>query len=297
MIRLAGTLAALLTLFAATLGAAGDRLDAILAAGEVKLGFRTDAPPFAALRGDEAHGFSIDLCVMLADQLRQHGGLERIAVRVAPVDTATRFEAVASGEIDLLCGATTATLTRREQVAFSIPTFFTGVGAVTRADAPELLREVLLENSPAALSRAAVREALAGRSVGARANTTASDWMAAGPFEGIDGIERVEIASHEAGLDAVRSGTLDAYFADRAILLGALAAQGGSDALRLGEKVFTNEPYAIALPRNDERLRLLVDRALSRLYRSGRVLEIFEAHFGRPSREVMDFYRFVALPE
>ena len=59
-----------------------------------------------------------------------------------------RFDALAQGRIDLLCGAATATLERRRQVAFSIPIFPSGIGALVREDAPERLKAVLDGREP-----------------------------------------------------------------------------------------------------------------------------------------------------
>ena len=56
---------------------------------------------------------------------------------------------VEDGAVDLLCGANTVTLTRREIVSFSIPIFPSGTGALLSADAPLALREVLAQGQPA----------------------------------------------------------------------------------------------------------------------------------------------------
>jgi ABC-type amino acid transport substrate-binding protein len=276
---------------------AGPVLERIEETGTLRLGFRTDAPPFAALAAGRPEGFSIDLCARVAEAVRETGGLERLTARFEPVGTGQRFEALVAGEIDVLCGATTATLSRRETVSFSLPIFLTGVAAVMRADAPELAREVLLEASPAAFSETVVRTALSGMRFGVRRDTTAEAWLA-GTAPVADGLAEVEpFATHEAGIEAVRAGEIDAYFADRAILAGQLRAETGSDGLAVSEKTFTHEPYALALPRGDEDFRLVIDRALSRLYRTGEVTALFERHFGAPPAEVRAFYRRTALPE
>ena len=47
------------------------------------------------------------------------------------------------GKVDMFCGADTETLTRRQQVAFSLPVFPGGIGALLRKDAPDRLSEIL----------------------------------------------------------------------------------------------------------------------------------------------------------
>ena len=51
------------------------------------------------------------------------------------------------------------------------------------------------------------------------------------------------------------------------------------------------------LPREDEDFRLIIDRALSHLYRTGAILKLFERHFGQPDASVKLFYLMSALPE
>ncbi|MDT8345368.1 MAG: transporter substrate-binding domain-containing protein, partial [Thermohalobaculum sp.] len=193
--------------------------------------------------------------------------------------------------------ATTATLTRRETMSFTIPIFSTGVGALVSTDAPELLREVLITGGPAALSGAAVREALGGKRLGVRVSTTAESWLREGPIGKIDGVEIVPIDDHAKGIAGVADGSLDAYFADKAILAGVLATAENRGKLAVSRNTFTFEPYALAIPRGDEDLRLVLDRALSHIYRSGAIFDIFERHFGKPGATEVLFYGLAALPK
>jgi len=281
---------------ALTIGAAkaGPAYQRILDEAEIRLGVRSDAPPFASLVDGRPEGFSIDLCAEVAAAIRSDAGIGTLRATLVPVGTQRRFEALEAGEIDLLCGATTATLERRERVDFSIPTFLTGVGAVMRADAPALLRAVLVEEAPAERSATVVAEALKGARLGLRRDTTAETWLAERALGDAAGVEVLGFDDHEAGLAQVRSGEIDAYLADHAILT-ALVRKADDPRLKLSAKAFTHEPYT--LPKGDSELRLAVDRALSRLYRSGRIVELFERHFGTPTAGVRSFYAMSALPE
>lgn len=276
---------------------AGPVLDRIVESGQLRLGFRTDAAPFASLVDGRPEGFTIDLCALVARAIKETSGLERLVARFGPVGTGQRFEALAAGEIDMLCGASTATLSRREMVSFSIPVFLTGVSALMRADAPALAREVLIEASPAALSETVVTTALSGLRFGVRRDTTAEAWLAETGIVA-SGAARIDaFETHEAGVAAVLAGEIDGYFADRAILVGQHRARGATDNVVVSRKTFTQEPYALAIPRGDEDFRLVVDRALSHLYRTGEVLALIERHFGAPSPDVVLFYQLMALPE
>ncbi|MEM9146163.1 MAG: amino acid ABC transporter substrate-binding protein [Pseudomonadota bacterium] len=289
--------AAILGASVADPASAGERMERIIAAKTMALGYRADAPPFSMEKDGRAGGFTVELCVEIGKQMRSQLGLTDFSARLVRVDTTDRFDAIARGEADLLCGATTATLSRREVVAFSIPTFSTGVGAVVSASASDLLKEVLISNSAAAFSAAATKEAMAGKTIGVRAGTTAAEWLSAGGIETMTGKPVTEVQDHADGIAMVAEGKLDAYFADKAILVGNIRQARMQDTLLVSQKSFTNEPYAIAIPLGDEALRLAVDRALSRIYRSGRIFELLSSYFGKPSVDMAFFYAAIALPE
>ena len=64
--------------------------------------------------------------------------------------------------------------------------------------------------------------------------------------------------------------------------------------------IFSLEPYALALAHGDSDFRLAVDRALSRIYRSGEIGAIFAHSFGsqtQPSDTLKTLYLISALPE
>ncbi|MCR9088096.1 MAG: transporter substrate-binding domain-containing protein [Rhodobacteraceae bacterium] len=118
----------------------------------VRIGVRADAAPFSRLvpaRGageaglcdpgpDGAatgfRGYTVELCIDFVNDLRASTARPFEACFV-PVVTAVddpaapnRFEALDSGAIDMLCGATTATLEVRSRYRASLPTFMSATG-------------------------------------------------------------------------------------------------------------------------------------------------------------------------
>lgn len=290
-------LSAAILIGAAGPAGAGATLDRIVSEKTIRLGVRTDAPPFSSLVDGRPAGFSVDLCGLMAGAIMATSNLTDMTGTFIEVNSVDRFTKLEAGEIDVLCGATTATLTRRETMSFSIPIFSTGVGAMVSSTAPDLLKEVVVTGGPAALSNAAVTEAFKGRTLGVLAGTTAENWLKASPLAKIDGLTIVTSADHTAGVASVAEGTVDVYFADLAILVGLRAQSDNAESLVISKYTFTNEPYALALLRDDEDLRLTIDRALSHIYRTGAIYQIFSRHFGKPGPEVVLFYSVVSLPE
>ena len=112
-------------------------LDRIRETGSIKLGYLADARPFS-FRNESgaAEGYAVALCQQVADQVKRELVAAGPEGRVGAVEFENRLSDVQQGSIDLLCAPTSATLTRRQDVSFSIPIFAGGNRAVVRADAP-----------------------------------------------------------------------------------------------------------------------------------------------------------------
>ena len=199
-----------------------------------------------------------------------------------PVTAADRFEAITQQKADLLCEPTSVTLSRRQLVDFSIPTFLDGASLVVRADGPKKLDE------------------LAGRKVGVAAGTTTEESLRNSLKDAGIGAEVVAANTHGEGLAMLDDGKITAYFADRSILLFLIKDSKSPEKLRLADDYLSVEPYALALPRGDSDFRLAVDRALSHIYRSGEIGTIFERTFGgkaKPSQILQTLYLISGLPD
>ena len=145
--RVSGVTASLVALafvLASGAPASAAALDQVKARGKIRLGYRADARPLS-FEDESGHpaGYSVALCQHIVAAARAELGLATLDVEWVPVTIASRFDVLKQGEIDLLCGAETATLARRSDVSFSIPVFPGGMGALVRADAPARLKEAL----------------------------------------------------------------------------------------------------------------------------------------------------------
>ncbi len=248
----------------------------------IRLAVRADAPPFS-FKGatGEPTGFIVDLCRAVTRNLAAQLNLPELKAVYVPVTAVDRFEAIEEGKADLLCEPTSDTLSRREKVDFSIATFVDGASLLVRGDGPSDFG------------------ALAGKKVGVLGGTTTEqslrDTLASANIQA----EVVAAKTHEDGLKMLDEGAVAAYFADRAILAYLASKSGESDKLRLADNYFSLEPYALALPRGDSDFRLAVDRALSRVYKSGEIAAVFANTFGpmQPSDTLKTLYLVSALPE
>jgi putrescine:ornithine antiporter len=278
----------------------GPALERIRQTGRFTIGYHTDAPPFS-YRDDSggAAGYSAALCRSVADALKRELGMAALKVEWVPLPIEARFRAVQEGTVDLLCGAETATLVRRREVAFSIPIFPGGVGALVRTDAPARLRQALAGTGEThhPIWRASAGQALTARAFSAVNGTTFASWLRdrIDTFKVVAKVSLVE--SDTAGVDGVVARQSDVFFGERGALLDAARRHPSSKDLMMIDRLYTVEPIALGLARGDEDFRLFVDRALSRLYRSEEIDRLYAKSFGEPSDSVLSFFRWSAMPE
>ena len=95
--------------------AQGETLSRIADTGEFRIGFVPDAAPLSFRDADgNVVGYSIELCRRIASATRDHLGLDRIDITFVPLVTIEeRISAIENGDIDIECGSTTVTLSRR----------------------------------------------------------------------------------------------------------------------------------------------------------------------------------------
>jgi ABC-type amino acid transport substrate-binding protein len=80
-------------------------------------------------------------------------------------------------------------------------------------------------------------------------------------------------------------------------------ARGAKDAsdLRLSGTIYSYEPYALMVRKNDADFRLVADRALAETYRSGEIGAIYDRWFGkwsvRPNPILVALYRIQSFWE
>jgi ABC-type amino acid transport substrate-binding protein len=268
-------IAAALT-FAAQTAAAGT-LDRVKETGVFRLGYRADAKPYSYqdAQGRPA-GYVVDLCREVAAALGPAVRIDYVLVQAGE-----RFESVHDGKVDILCDPSTVTIARREMVDFSLPTYLDGAGVLSRVSAP--VRRF---------------EDLSGKRVGVLTGTTTERLLRASLQNLGLSADVVAVRDHRNGMELVQDAKLDAYMADRGILAAMLRA-GGRPGFELSRRYFSYETYALALPRDDSAFRLLVDKTLAQLYRSGRINAVWAKTFGNAPRDEMLDTMFLinALPE
>src|SRR5262244_3413255 len=238
-------------------------LDRIKKKAAVTFGYREASPPFSFLARDgQPAGYSVDLCKKIAIVLKSALGLADLKVSWVAVTPGDRVGKLQRGAIDLECGSTTVTFERLLQVAFSHLTFVDG-GSVL-ATASSGIRGV---------------KDLTGKRVGVIPNTTTDKALATALAVLSVKPEIVHVNETREGLQGLEGGQLDAYASDHLLLAGLVSTAKDPAALKLSDDYFSYEPYGLMM-RRDYPFQVHVNRTLSALYRSGKIVEIYERWFG-----------------
>lgn len=292
-------LAAGLSFGMASAALAAGVLDKVRDSGKLSLGFRADTRPFAFSDGGKPAGFSVALCTRVADAVKAELKLPALQVDWVPVTAANRFELLAQGRIDVSCGTDTPTIERRAVADFSIPIFLSGIGAAMRIDGDRRVREVLSgqaaptqpiwRGSPGELGEKVTFAVVGG--------TTVEKGLIDALRQRRVVVDVASVADYAAGVQLVVDRRAAALFGDRPVLLDAAQRGAAAGQLMVIERSFTSEPIALALPRGDDALRLLVDRTLSRLYRSKDFAALYAGSFSAPAPGVLELFQSLALPD
>jgi len=278
---------------------ASPTLTRIKQAGRIKFGYQADARPFSYRdQSGNPAGFTIALCKKVADAVKSELGLQTLSIEWVAVGAADRFTAVSTGKVDAFCGADSDTWSRRAEVAFSLPVFPGGIGALLRKDAPERLTEILNQRPPSSPTwRASAGQLLQTQTFAVIQGTTAETWLGAKVNEFKLASKVAPVTTYDAGLTAVLDRRASVFFGDRSVLLDAIAHNPSGSKLEVLDRLFTYEAFALPLPRGDEAFRTLVDQTLSRLYPTSEFRALFVQSFGEPTADIVTFYRWNTRPE
>jgi ABC-type amino acid transport substrate-binding protein len=268
-----------------SLEAQAGTLDEIQNSGKIRIGYREAEPPMSFHDKDgKPIGYTIDLCSRIATAVKNKLGMSEITIQFVPVTAETRFSALSDNSIDILCGSTTKTLSRSELVDFTQLTFVTGASLLSAKKAPVV----------------GIGD-LQGKKVAVVEGTTTIEVLNKTLKDSLTEAEVVAVDTAAAGIGALREGKVDAYASDQVVLIGLLLTSEDRDNFVVSNELFSFEPFALAVRRNDADFRLVADRVISQLNRTGQINQIYKKWFGVFSEKqpilLQALYRLNATPE
>ena len=258
------------------------RLKQIYQTGTIKLAYRSDANPFSfASPQGQPDGYTIDLCKFIASSLERQLN-NKLTIEWVPVNSQNRFDSIAAGVADIECGSSSVSFARMTKVDFSSFIFMENTGLMVRINSG-ISSFGDLKGKKIAVIIGTTNETAVTKEVQRRQLQTAV----------------IRVKDRREGITALRTGAVDSFASDKLLLIGAPDADG-ADYKMLPENLST-EPYALALPRGDWRFRAAVNKALSQLYSSPQILDIYRKWFAvlgeRPDLLRAAVYIFGTIPE
>lgn len=230
--------------------------------GVIKLGYRLSQPPMSSMGKDgKPVGYSIDLCEQIAKGVSEKLGKD-IKTEFVEVGANDRFDALGTGKIDILCGSTTKTIARGEIVDFTQLTFVTGASFMT-------------------LKGKKLRNNFSGKKIGVVKDTTTVVALKDLFADTDTGAKIVTFNTTNEALAALDQDKIDAFSSDQVVLIGIALGEIDTHKYVILPDLFSYEPFALAVRRNDADFRLVADQVISRLCRSEQILKIYDKWFSQ----------------
>ena len=240
-----------------------DTLKRIKDSGAITIGVREASVPFSYIDAQkQPQGYSIDLCLKVADAVKTELKMPRLDVRFVPVTSGNRIAMVKDGKVDLECGSTTNTRDRQKDVAFAYTTFVAGI-------------KMLAKKS----SNITSVEDLRGKTVVVTKGTTSEKMLKQLNDDRVLKLTILETTDHNESFAAVADGRAVAFPMDDILLYGLISKAAKPDDFAVVGRYLSVEPYGIMLRKDDQPFERLVDKELNDLFQSGEVRRIYARWF------------------
>lgn len=221
-----------------------DALQKIIKNDRIVFGVKYDTKPFGYLNANKKlEGFDIDLAKLITKNIL---GNENKAV-FKQVTTSNRIETLNSGDVDMVIATMSITPKRRQIVDFSIPYYMAGQAVLVPKNSK--IKTINDLNNKKVII-------IFGSTAEQNLKLVAPDAILMG------------FKTYTEGYNALKNGVGDAMTSDNTILMG-IAQEDKS--LRILQKCYTREPYAIAFRKGipTQKLQERVDFILENLRRTG----------------------------
>jgi glutamate/aspartate transport system substrate-binding protein len=234
--------------------------------GEITLGNRDASVPFSYLDDKQQPvGYSIDLCLRVADAVKSTLKLPALNVKFNPVTSATRIPLVANGTVDIECGSTVNNAERQAQVGFSVTTFIVSTKFIGKK-----------------ASNLKTLNDLKGKTVVCTAGTNTLARVNGLNAKHNLGMTVLTGKDHAESFLMVETGRAAAFFEDDILLTGLAANSRNPSEWAVGAEGYSIDPYALMLPRGDTAFKRVVDNALVGLMKNGEILKIYDKWYAKP---------------
>ena len=146
-----------------------------------------------------------------------------------------------------------------------------------------------------ALKGRTIKNNFDGKKIGVLKDTTTAVALTKLFHEAEIKIDMVLLNTLTEGFSALREGKIDVLSADQVVLLGLILNVENPGDFSIFPDMFSYEPLALAIRRNDADFRLIADRTLSNLFRSKQIDAIYDTWFGGFGKRLEAFDLMIQL--
>lgn len=257
----------------------------------ITIGHRDASVPLSFIGQDgKAQGYSIDICLKIAEAAKEELKLDKIDVKFVPLTPQTRIPLLTAGTVDIICESSTHTIGRSRQISFLNTTFLTGSKLLVRKSSG--IKKI---------------EDMGGKVLVAVLGTT--NEKAAQAEVDKKGIklkgEIVKVKDHSQAMLNLEQDRADAYVSDDVVLFGLKSTAKNPADWEVVGPYFSYDPYGMMIPRNNDDWRLLGNKTISKLIQTGEMEKIYKKWF-EPGPTKIDYpmsarlrenFELVAIPD
>lgn len=240
-----------------------DTLQRVRDTGTLLVGVRDASVPFSFVDANKQPlGYSVDLCLRVADTIKTELKLARLEVKYVPVSSANRIQALLDGKIDIECGSTTNTRERQKQVTFAYTTFVAGIKMLAKTS-----------------SKIESVEDLRGKTIVVTKGTTSEKMMSALNADRSLKMNIIVANDHNESFRAVDEGNAVAFPMDDVLLYGLISKAKKPEDFAVVGKYLSVEPYAIVMRKDEPQLEHLINRSLADMFANGEIRKLYAKWF------------------
>lgn len=239
-------------------------LQELAQAGEVVIGVREDALPFAFVDQDGVpKGYAIDICNRIVQNLRTVLGKPDLRVRYNTLTIATRTLLVRERVVDMECGATSNTRERAGDFDFSV------------AYGVEQAQLISPKSKPLTSL-----DQLRGQKLAVTTGSSSAAWLATRGA----GADLVPVRNAGRGYFAIVDGQAVAYLGSGEVFLGEVLRRGGKtdDFHRVTLNDGGFEPLAVMMRKGRTGLKQVADDTIRSMSKAGELNALYTKWFQSP---------------
>jgi glutamate/aspartate transport system substrate-binding protein len=241
-------------------------LEKVRASGAITMGVRESSGVLSYTLGNNKFaGYHVEICQRIIDALGKKWG-KTLNINYQPVTSQNRIPLMQNGTIDIECGSTTNNKARAEQVSFLSTTFVEEIRMVTKAGAP--IRTLADLN---------------GKTVATTTGTTSVQTLRKDKRANNLTFKEVFGKDHADSFLLVETGRADAFVMDGSLLAGLVARSKNPKDYVISAEVYSIEPIAIMVRKDDNDFRKLGNEAIAGLIKSGELAKIYNKWFMQPT--------------